>query len=52
VLVEVAERYEGKVEGLPRILQFSSEDRMTKYEICKTLGDVTGLPVEHIVPNT
>ena len=52
VLVEVAERYEGKGEGLPRILQFSSEERMTKYEICKTLGDVAGLPVEHIVPNT
>jgi S-adenosylmethionine synthetase len=25
---------------------------MTKYEICQTLGEITGLPIDHIIPNT
>lgn len=35
----------------PKILQFSSEDRMTKYEICQTLAEIAGLPIDHIMPN-
>lgn len=36
---------------LPRVLQFTSEDRMTKYEICQTLAEIAGLPIDHIIPN-
>lgn len=43
---EVADR-----STLPKILQFSSEDRITKYEICQLLADVAGLPLGHMVPN-
>ncbi|KAL7937076.1 hypothetical protein V8C35DRAFT_214868 [Trichoderma chlorosporum] len=37
---------------LPRTLQFSSEDRMTKYEICQHFGDIMGLSIANIEPNT
>ncbi|KAI5461367.1 hypothetical protein BGZ63DRAFT_414131 [Mariannaea sp. PMI_226] len=37
---------------LPVILQFSSEDRMTKYEICQVFGEIMGLPISGITPNT
>ncbi|KAF4120455.1 Nucleoside-diphosphate-sugar epimerase [Geosmithia morbida] len=39
---------------LPRILQFSSEDRMTKYEICQKFAAVLGLKTEGtgLVANT
>ncbi|KAM0258829.1 hypothetical protein ACHAQJ_003671 [Trichoderma viride] len=39
-------------KDLPRILQFSSEDRMTKYEICQVFGDIMGLSIANIEPNT
>ena len=32
-----------EVKSLPTILQFSSEDRFTKYELCQTLARVIGL---------
>ncbi|KAI0399309.1 NAD(P)-binding protein [Xylaria palmicola] len=38
--------------GLPRILQFSSEDKLTKYEICQTFSEIMGLPITAIEPNT
>ncbi|KAH6686353.1 RmlD substrate binding domain-containing protein [Plectosphaerella plurivora] len=38
--------------SLPRVLQFSSEDRMTKYEICQTFADIMGLSMENIEANT
>ena len=34
---------------LPQILQFSSEDRMTKYEICQTFAEIMGLPLDGIM---
>ncbi|KAF4974247.1 hypothetical protein FZEAL_8827 [Fusarium zealandicum] len=37
--------------ALPRILQFSSEDRMTKYEIVELFGEIMGLSTEGIKPN-
>ncbi|KAL7823991.1 hypothetical protein V8C26DRAFT_10373 [Trichoderma gracile] len=37
---------------LPQILQFSSEDRVTKYEICQRFGDIMGLSIANIEPNT
>ncbi|KAF5663896.1 dtdp-4-dehydrorhamnose reductase [Fusarium heterosporum] len=38
--------------SLPPILQFSSEDRMTKYEIVELFGEIMGLSLEGIKPNT
>ncbi|KAI0011114.1 NAD(P)-binding protein [Xylariaceae sp. FL0662B] len=38
--------------ALPRILQFSSEDKCTKYEICQRFGEIMGLSVAAIEPNT
>jgi S-adenosylmethionine synthetase len=35
---------------LPDILQFSSEDRMTKWQICQTFADIMGLPLDGLVP--
>lgn len=37
---------------MPQILQFSSEDKMTKYEICELFGDIMGLPTTGIEANT
>ncbi|QPG96825.1 hypothetical protein C2857_005332 [Epichloe festucae Fl1] len=37
---------------LPWILQFSSEDKMTKYEICQLFGKIMGLDVAKIEANT
>jgi len=31
---------------MPRTLQFSSEDRYTKYEICELFAEIMGLPIE------
>jgi hypothetical protein len=38
--------------SLPTILQFSSEDRFTKYEICQLFAEIMGLSLEHMKPNT
>jgi S-adenosylmethionine synthetase len=35
---------------LPDILQFSSEDQMTKWQICETFADIMGLPLDNMVP--
>jgi len=53
VCVDVAKHYTSTTgeKDLPHILQFSSEDRMTKYEICQKFGDLMGLPVDGIVPD-
>ena len=37
--------------SLPEILQFSSEDMYTKYEICQMLAEILGLPLEGIIAN-
>ncbi|KAI2608617.1 NAD(P)-binding protein [Hypoxylon fragiforme] len=37
---------------LPSILQFSSEDKCTKYEICQRFGEIMGLSIAGIEPNT
>ncbi|GFP55383.1 hypothetical protein ACSS6W_009304 [Trichoderma asperelloides] len=51
---DVAVKYlgSGDRKNLPRILQFSSEDKMTKYEICQVFGDIMGLSIANIEPNT
>ncbi|KAH7318476.1 hypothetical protein B0I35DRAFT_432160 [Stachybotrys elegans] len=38
--------------SLPTILQFSSEDKMTKYEICQRFGEIMGLSTDKIEANT
>lgn len=35
---------------LPSILQFSAEDKMTKWDIVKTFGDIMGLPLDRMEP--
>lgn len=54
IRVDVAEKYLGAADrsALPTILQFSSEDKMTKYEICQKLGEILNISTERIEPNT
>ncbi|KAG5920654.1 hypothetical protein E4U42_006139 [Claviceps africana] len=42
----------GERSTLPSILQFSSEDKMTKYEICQSFGKMMGLDIANIAANT
>ena len=56
VCVDIAKFYESarqakRVGGLPSILQFSSEDRMTKFEITQLFAEIMGLPMDGIVPD-
>lgn len=39
---------EKKPQDLPRILQFTSEDKMTKYEIVQKFGEIMDLPIDKI----
>ena len=55
VCCDVATRYldQGiEQRALPKILQFSSEDRMTKYEICVLFAEIMGLPLDGMVAVT
>ena len=51
VCLDIARKYldggNARVSG-PKMLQFSSEDRMTKYEICELFGEIMGLPLDGI----
>lgn len=38
--------------SLPKVLQFSSEDKYTKYEMCQVFGEIMGLNIDRIEPNT
>lgn len=53
VLKDVAIKYTTSEDpaSLPKVLQFSSEDRMTKYEICQMLAEIAGLPLENMIAN-
>jgi dTDP-4-dehydrorhamnose reductase len=53
-MLDIAVRYLGAEDrkSLPRILQFSSEDRYTKYEICQAFSEIMGLNIDRIEPNT
>lgn len=42
----------GSSSHLPKILQFSSEDKYTKYEMCQLFAEILGLPLEGMEPNT
>lgn len=50
VCLDVAKKYlAGKPKDLPKILQFSSEDKFTKYEICELLAEIMGLSLDGMV---
>ncbi|KAF6218949.1 hypothetical protein HO133_005493 [Letharia lupina] len=50
VCVDTATRYlNGERYRLPKILQFSSEDRFTKYEICQLFAEIMGLSLDGMV---
>ncbi|KJZ75024.1 hypothetical protein HIM_05510 [Hirsutella minnesotensis 3608] len=51
---DVAAKYldAGERQALPRILQFTSQDEVTKYDICLRFGEIMGLSTAGIEPNT
>lgn len=50
VSVDMATKYlDGERHRLPKILQFSSEDCYTKYEICQMFAEIMGLSLEGLV---
>ena len=52
VLRDVAVRYlEKDRASLPRILQFSSEDKYTKYEICQLFAEIIGANIDKMEAN-
>lgn len=48
VCADIAKLYTSS-KDLPRILQFSSEDRMTKYEIVRKFAEIMGLPLDNMI---
>lgn len=48
VLVDIASKYlvaEDARVAMPKILQFSSEQQFTKFQMCKLLAEILGLPL-------
>lgn len=41
----------GHILDLPKVLQFSSEDRMTKYEICEKFAEILDVPLKGMIRN-
>jgi dTDP-4-dehydrorhamnose reductase len=51
---DIAVRYikqKGKVKSLPKILQFSSEDRMTKYEMAQKFAQILDVQIPGMIAN-
>ena len=51
---DIADRYlepKSSTADIPRILQFSSEDKMTKYDMCKVFAEILGFPTDGIAPD-
>lgn len=48
---DIAAKYLGAPDrsSLPKVLQFTSEDRMTKYEMCEIFAEVLGVPLPGMV---
>ncbi|KAJ9302673.1 hypothetical protein DTO271G3_47 [Paecilomyces variotii] len=40
-----------KLKEMPRILHFTSEDRMTKYEMCEKFAEILNLPLPGMIRN-
>lgn len=55
VCVDISEKFarasDGERQRMQKILQFSSEDRYTKYEICELLAEVMTLPMGKMEAN-
>jgi S-adenosylmethionine synthetase len=53
VLVSISEKYSKQQadEKLPRVLQFSSEQKYTKWEMTKILAEILGLPTDKLEPH-
>lgn len=53
-MLDIAAKYLGARDrsDLPTVLQFSSEDRYTKYQICELFAEILGLPLHGMVANT
>jgi S-adenosylmethionine synthetase len=50
VCADIAKYYAASsTKELPKVLQFSSEDRMTKYEISQKFAEIMGLPLDNMV---
>jgi len=51
ILVDIAKKYQTQDgDSLPRVLQFSSEQKYTKWEIIKILAGILGLPTDNLEP--
>lgn len=53
---DICQRFVGLSKGedrckTERVLQFSAEERFTKYEICQAFAEIMGLPLDRMVPN-
>lgn len=53
VCFDIAKLYlsEHSKKELPSVLQFSGEEQFTKYEMCKVLADILGLPLDGMEPD-
>lgn len=51
IAVKYIEASDSERARMPMILQFSSEDRFTKYEICQMMAEILGLPLDGMVPD-
>ncbi len=53
VVKDIAAKYLDATDksNLPKILQFSSEDKFTKYEICQLFAEIMGLPLDGMEAN-
>lgn len=54
VLVDLAEVYSkfsiNELNDKPKILHYTAEEPLTKYEMCQIMGELAGLPVDHLNP--
>lgn len=51
-ITDIAAKYTtSERKFLPTVLQFSSEDKYTKWEICQLFGDIMGQPLDGLEPN-
>ncbi|KAI4282937.1 MAG: hypothetical protein L6R38_002556 [Xanthoria sp. 2 TBL-2021] len=52
VIVDIASRYLNADEArvaLPKVLQFSAEQRFTKYQMCQIFAEILGLPLSGMI---
>ena len=52
VAVKYLSTSETERSSLPKILQMSSEEQYTKYEMCQLFADILGIPLDNMEANT